>query len=84
MRPGQDQHVYRPDVGLLAGEDAIPRRFVAVLTADVIGYTSLMEADEVGTVRRFGVLRGTVLDPVLSALAPKGHLSGILLFRGGA
>ena len=62
MQPGQDRHAPSPVVATAAREDAASRRFVAVLAVDVVGYASLMEADEVGTVRRFAALRADLLD----------------------
>lgn len=41
------------------------RRFRAVLVADVVGYTRLMEADEIETHRRYRTLRVDVGDPTI-------------------
>jgi len=42
------------------------RRLAAILAADVVGYTALMGADEVGTLRRLTELRQKVLDPLIT------------------
>jgi adenylate cyclase len=44
----------------------LDRRFLAVLCADVAGYSRLMDAAEEETHRRFMRLRSTVIDPVVS------------------
>src|SRR3954471_14732768 len=38
------------------------RRLAAILAADVVGYTRLMEADEAGTLARLKEVRGTILE----------------------
>ena len=45
------------------GEDRIQRRLAAILTADVVGYSRLMAADEAGTLKRLNDLRATLVDP---------------------
>ncbi|MBR1089692.1 adenylate/guanylate cyclase domain-containing protein [Bradyrhizobium manausense] len=47
------------------------RRLAAVLAADVVGYTRLMEAHEVDTHTRLMQLRSEVLDPGVAALRGK-------------
>ncbi len=42
------------------------RRLAAILAADVVGYSRLMNADEAGTLRRLTELRETVLVPLVS------------------
>lgn len=42
------------------------RRLAAILAADVVGYTSLMGADEVGTLRRITELRRQFLEPLIA------------------
>ena len=42
------------------------RRLTAILVADVVGYTSLMEADEDGTLQNLIELRRNVLEPLIS------------------
>jgi class 3 adenylate cyclase len=39
------------------------RKLTAILSADVVGYSGLMEADETGTVERLKANRNTVFDP---------------------
>jgi adenylate cyclase len=46
-------------------EERVQRRLAAVLAADVVGYTALMEADEAGTLARLKDLRRTILYPLL-------------------
>ncbi len=41
------------------------RRLAAILSADVVGYTRLMGADETGTLRRLTELRQQVLEPLI-------------------
>ncbi len=40
-----------------------PRRLAAILSADVIGYSRLVEADEEGTIARLRALRHDLIDP---------------------
>ncbi|HUK59053.1 MAG TPA: adenylate/guanylate cyclase domain-containing protein, partial [Stellaceae bacterium] len=48
-------------------EERIQRRLAAILAADVVGYSRLMEADETGTLTRLKALRRDVIDPLISA-----------------
>jgi len=48
-------------------EKTIHRRLVAVLVADVVGYSRMMEADEAGTFEMLKERRRHVLDPVVRA-----------------
>ncbi|MCG8355526.1 MAG: hypothetical protein MI920_08155 [Kiloniellales bacterium] len=41
-------------------------RLAAILAADVVDYTALMGANEVGTLRRLTVLRQGVLEPLIT------------------
>ena len=41
------------------------RRLAAILAADIVGYSRLMDADEVGTLSRLQGLRAEVLDPLI-------------------
>ena len=43
----------------------VERRLAAILAADVVGYTRLMEADEAGTFDRLKRLRRELIEPVL-------------------
>ena len=47
-------------------EERVQRRLAAILVADVVGYSRLMEADETGTLDRLKVLRREVFDPITS------------------
>ena len=47
-------------------EQRLKRRLAAILAADVVGYSRLMEADEAGTLAALKVLRQTVLMPLLN------------------
>jgi len=44
-------------------EGRVQRRLAAILAADVVGYTRLMERDEVGTLARLRQLRAALIDP---------------------
>ena len=44
-------------------EERIQRRLAAILAADVVGYSRLMEADEEGTLARMKSLRAELIDP---------------------
>jgi TolB-like protein/class 3 adenylate cyclase len=46
--------------------DAVERRLVAVLAADVVGYSRLVEADEAGTLAAIRKLRSEAIEPLLS------------------
>ena len=41
------------------------RRLAAIVMADVVGYSKLMEADETGTLAALKQRRKTILDPVV-------------------
>lgn len=41
------------------------RKLAAILAADVVGYSALMEADEAGTLRRMTALRRDLIEPLL-------------------
>jgi len=44
----------------------VQRRLAAILVADVVGYTRLMEADEEGTLARFKALRRDLIEPKIA------------------
>ena len=46
---------------------SVNRRLAAILSADVVGYSRLMGADEAGTLERLKALRAEVVDPVIAA-----------------
>jgi adenylate cyclase len=43
------------------------RRLAAILAADVVGFSSIMEKDEEGTASRIRAIRREVIEPKLSA-----------------
>lgn len=47
-------------------EERVQRRLAAILAADVVGYSRLMEQDEEGTLARLKALRREVFDPRLA------------------
>jgi class 3 adenylate cyclase len=47
-------------------EERTQRRLAAILAADVVGYSRLMEQDEAGTLAAIRDLRREVIDPFLS------------------
>src|SRR6266478_762058 len=49
-----------------AGQARVERRLAAILAADVVGYSRLIEADEEGTLRRLKSLRAEVIDPKIA------------------
>src|SRR6476646_12154043 len=44
----------------------VARRLAAVLAADVVGYSRLMEVDEAGTLARLKTIRLELIDPAIS------------------
>ena len=44
----------------------VERRLVAILAADVAGYSRLIEADEEGTLGRLKALRDDLIDPKIA------------------
>ncbi|MBD9372218.1 adenylate/guanylate cyclase domain-containing protein [Rhizobium sp. ARZ01] len=46
--------------------ERVQRRLAAILAADVVGYSRLMEADEAGTLARLKALRFGVIDPAIA------------------
>src|SRR5688572_11917699 len=44
----------------------VDRRLAAVLAADVVGYSRLIEHDEAGTLERLKTLRKGVIEPILA------------------
>src|SRR4051794_13419163 len=55
----------------------IARRLAAILVADVVGYSRLMEADETGTLAALKERRRTILEPVL-----RTHVGRIVKLMG--
>lgn len=48
-----------------ANDPAVTRRLAAILIADVVGYTRLMERDDTGTFSRLRTIRDEVVDPAI-------------------
>lgn len=44
-------------------EDRVERRLAAILAADMVGYSRLMEADEIGTIERQKTHRRELINP---------------------
>ncbi len=47
-------------------EQSITRRLAAILAADMVGYSRLMEADEAGTIARQKAYRAEIIDPKIT------------------
>ena len=47
-------------------DELVQRRLAAILAADIVGFSSLMERDEEGTYARVGRLRRELIEPRLS------------------
>ena len=47
-------------------DPSLQRRLAAIVVADVVGYSRLMEADEVATVENLRVLRSGVIKPAVT------------------
>ena len=47
-------------------EERVQRRLAAILAADIVGYSRLMDADETGTLARLKSLRDDVFDPTVA------------------
>jgi adenylate cyclase len=45
---------------------SVERRLAAILAADVVGYSRLMEVDEAGTLARLKTVRLELIDPALA------------------
>ena len=50
-------------------ETAVERRLAAILAADVVGYSRLMGADEVATLRALQAHRRELIDPTIAAIS---------------
>jgi adenylate cyclase len=51
----------------VTGSASVERRLSAILAADVVGYSRLMGADEVGTLRQLMAHRRELIDPTIAA-----------------
>src|SRR3954451_3035408 len=49
------------------GEVRVERRLAAILAADIVGYSRLMGADEVGTLSALKAVRREIVDPAIAA-----------------
>jgi len=54
------------DLGNQIEEEGLERRLAAILAADVVGYSRLMEADEAGTLARLKTIRLELIDPAIA------------------
>ena len=50
---------------MVGNDPAVTRRLAAILIADVVGYTRLMERDDTGTFSRLRTVRDEVVDPAI-------------------
>src|SRR6516164_8821385 len=48
-------------------DERVERRLAAILAGDVVGYSRLMGADEVGTLRALKAIRRELADPCIAA-----------------
>jgi adenylate cyclase len=55
----------------MADNPPVQRRLAAILAADVAGYSRLMGADEVGTLRRLKALLADLIERELSLSSPR-------------
>jgi class 3 adenylate cyclase len=55
----------------------LDRRMLAILAADMVGYSRLMEADEAGTIARLQAVRAEVMDPLIA-----GHRGRLVKLMG--
>jgi adenylate cyclase len=55
-----------PEGGAAMAEARLERRLAAIMAADVVGYSRLMERDETGTFARLKRLRHDVIEPLLA------------------
>src|SRR5579864_7718754 len=67
----------RPGAGTPSGGKPVERRLAAIMAADVVGYSRLMGADEVGTLRQLTAHRRELLDPSIA-----GHRGRIVKTTG--
>lgn len=51
----------------MAAVAELERRLLAILAADVVGYSRRMEADEAGTIARLKAFRAEIADPLIAA-----------------
>ncbi len=53
-------------------EQSVTRRLTAILVADLVGYSRLMEADEVGTIAQLKTHRKELIDPSIARHRGRG------------
>src|SRR5262245_21068995 len=54
-------------IGIPSLEHPVQRKLAAILAADVVGYSHLMEMDEAATLRRLKSTREQLIDPKIAA-----------------
>ncbi|NEK34658.1 adenylate/guanylate cyclase domain-containing protein [Rhizobium leguminosarum] len=62
------------------GTPALDRKLLAILAADMVGYSKAMEADEAGTIKRLKAIRTELINPAIS----RRHGTVIKLMGDGA
>src|SRR3954469_21534685 len=50
----------------MMGTPALDRKLLAILAADMVGYSKAMEADEAGTIKRLKAIRADLINPAIS------------------
>ncbi|AXA45063.1 Adenylate and Guanylate cyclase catalytic domain family protein (plasmid) [Rhizobium leguminosarum] len=50
----------------MMGTPALDRKLLAILAADMVGYSKAMEADEAGTIKRLKAIRAELINPAIS------------------
>ncbi|MFL5286442.1 MAG: hypothetical protein ACJ8AW_37065 [Rhodopila sp.] len=60
----------------MLSDSAVQRRLAAILAADVVGYSRLVAADEVGALDKVRVLRSEIIEPLTATHG--GHLFAIM------
>lgn len=56
-----------PMLGPLGGQEFMQRKLTVILSADIVGYSGLMERDEAGTLSRLKENRKSLFDPCVAA-----------------
>src|ERR1700749_126870 len=59
-------HSVSPNVGAIVSSEQVERRLAAILAADVVGYSRLMGADELGTFERIRAHRKELFEPEIA------------------
>src|SRR3954447_12496497 len=52
--------------GTMVSISPLDRKLLAILAADMVGYSKAMEADEAGTIERLKSVRAELFDPAIS------------------